>query len=70
MMKYQLTTNIEVNLSNIHVTDEMTWREILTLNLNKSCKLDEMHPQLVDHVSKPLALLLIKIKDDRCIPRD
>lgn len=29
-----------------------------------------MHPQLVDHVSKPLALLLIKIKDDRCIPRD
>ena len=48
--------------------------ETLKLNVNKSCGLDEMHPQilteLVDVVSKPLALLLNKTMDKGCIPQD
>ena len=48
--------------------------ETLKLNVNKSCGPDEMHPQilteLVDVVSKPLALLLNKTMDKECIPQD
>ena len=48
--------------------------ETLKLNVNKSCGPDEMHPQilteLVDVVSKPLALLLKKTMDKGCIPQD
>ena len=48
--------------------------EILKLNASKSCGPDEIHPQilieLVDLVSKPLALLLNKTMDEGCIPQD
>ena len=51
----------------------MKWSgKILKLRLNKSCGLDEVHPQilieLADHESKLLALLLNKTMDDGCIP--
>ena len=46
----------------------------MKLNVNKSCGLDEIHPQilieLVDLVSKPLALLLNKTMDKGYIPQD
>ena len=60
---------IEVNFPNINITEEMVRNEILKLNVNKSCGSEEIHLQilieLVDLVSKPLALLLKKpwIKD-------
>ena len=59
-----LDKKTEVNLPNINITEEMVRNEILKLNVNKSCGPDEMYPQilieLVDLVSKPLALLLSK----------
>ena len=52
----------------------MVRNEILKLNVNKSCGPYEKHPQilreLVDLVSKPLALLLNKTMDEGCIPQD
>ena len=59
-----LDKKTEVNLTNINITKKMVRNEILKLNVNKSCRLDEIHPQvsieLVYLVSKPLALLLNK----------
>ena len=69
-----LDKKTEVNLPNINITEEMVRNEILKLNVNKSCGPDEMHRQilieLVDLVSKPLALLLNKTMDEGCIPQD
>ena len=46
----------------------------MKLNVNKLCAPDEIHPQilieLVDLVSKPLALLLNKTMDEGCILQD
>ena len=57
-----LDKKTEVNIPNINITEEMVRNEILKLNVNKSCIPYEKHPQilteLVDLVSKPLALLL------------
>ena len=64
----------EAILSCTQVTYEMVRKKILKLNVNKSCGPDEMHPrvliELVDHITKPLALLLNKTMDDGCIPED
>ena len=64
----------EINLPDIIITVEMVRNEMLKLNVNKSCGPDEIHPQilieLVDLVSKPLALLLNKTMDEGCIPQD
>ena len=69
-----LDKNTEVNLPNVNITEEMVQNEILKLNVNKSCGPDKMHPQtlieLVDLVSKPLALLLNKTMDEECILQD
>ena len=69
-----LCKNTELKAPNINITEEMVWNEILKLNVNKSCGPDKMHSQilieLVDLVSKPLALLLNKTKDEGCIPQD
>ena len=52
----------------------MVRNEILKLNVHKSCGPDEMHPhiliELVDLVSKPLALLLNKTMNEGCILQD
>ena len=52
----------------------MVRNEILILNVNKSCRPDELHPQilieLVDLVAKPLAPLLDKTINEECIPQD
>ena len=52
----------------------MVRNEILKLNVNKSCGPEEIHLQilieLVDLVSKPLALLLKKTIDEGCTPQD
>ena len=52
----------------------MIWNEISKLNVNRSCEPDKIHPQilieLVDLVSKPLALLLNKTMDEGCIPQN
>ena len=69
-----LDKKTEVNLPNMNIVEEMVRNEILKLNVNKSCRPDEMHPQvlieLVDLVSKPLVLLLNKTMDEGCIPQD
>ena len=69
-----LDKKTEVNLRNINITEELVRNEILKLNVNKSCGPDEMHPQilieLVDLVSKSLALLLNKTMGEECIPHD
>ena len=57
----------EKNLHNINITEEMVRNEILKLNVDKSSEPDEVHPQIlieiVDLVSKPLALFLNKTMD-------
>ena len=69
-----LDKKTEVNLPNVIITEEMVRKKILKLNVNKSCGPDRIHPQilieLVDLVSKPLALLLNKTMDKGCIPQD
>ena len=69
-----LDKKIEVNLPNMIIKEEMVRNEILKLNVNKSCGPDEIYPQvlieLIDLVSKPLALLLNKTMDERYIPQD
>ena len=59
-----LDKKTEVNLPDINITEEIVRNEILKLNINKSCGSDEIHLEflieLVDLVSKPLALLLNK----------
>ena len=66
--------NGEVPILDINITEEMVWNKILKLNVNKSCRYDEMHPQilieLVDLVSKLLVLLLNTTMDEGCIPQD
>ena len=69
-----LDKKTEVNLPNINITEKMIRNAILKLNVNKSCGPDETHPQilieLVNIVSKPLALLLNKTMDKECILQD
>ena len=69
-----LDKKTEVNILNMNITEEMVRNEILKLNVNKSCGPYKKHPQilteLVDLVSKPLALLLNKTMDEGCIPQD
>ena len=69
-----LDKKTEVNLPNINITEEMIRNAILKLNVNKSCGPDETHPQilieLVNIVSKPLALLLNKTMDKECIRQE
>ena len=69
-----LNKKTEVNLANINIREKMVRNEILKLKVYKSCGPDEKHPQilieLVDLVSKPVALLLNKIMDEGCIPQD
>ena len=69
-----LDKTTEVNLLNIIIAEEMVWNEILKLNVNRTCGPHKIHPQilieLVDLVSKPLALLLNKTMDEGCIPQD
>ena len=69
-----LNKKTEVNLPNIHITEGIVRNETLKLNVNKSCGLGEIYPQmlidLVDLVTKPLALLLNKTMDEGCIQQD
>ena len=69
-----LDKKTEVNLSNINIKEQMIRKEILKLNVNKSCRPDEIYPQilieLIDLVSKPLALLINKTMDEGYIPQD
>ena len=64
----------EINHPDINIAEEIVQKEILKLNVNKSRGPDEIHPQilieLVDLVSKPLALLLNKTMGEGCIPQD
>ena len=57
-----LIEKTEVNPPIIIITEETVRNKILKLNVNKSCGPDEIYPQilieLIDLVSKPLALLL------------
>ena len=69
-----ITSHIQPAFTCSKLTIEALGQEILKLNVNKSCGPDEIHPQilieLVDLVSKPLALLLNKTMDEGCIPQD
>ena len=69
-----LDKTTEVNLLNIIIAEGMVWNEILKLNVNRTCGPDKIHPQilieLVDLVSKPLAVLLNKTMDEGCIPQN
>ena len=42
-----LSKETKVNLPNINITEEIVRNEILKLNGNKSCRPDEMHPQIL-----------------------
>ena len=68
-----LDKEIEVNLPNI-ITEEMVGTKILKLNVNKPCAPDKIHSQilieLVDLVSKPLAVHLNRTMDEGCIPHE
>ena len=61
-------------LLRIAVTKDMVRKEILKLNINKSCGPDEIHARLlialVDYISEPIALLLNKTFEAGEIPLD
>ena len=69
-----LDKKTEVDLSNINIKEQMIRNEILKLNVNKSCRPDEIHPQilieLIDLVPKPPALLINKTMDEGYILQD
>ena len=69
MLNYPfLSKRTEINLPNITIAEEMIRNKILKLNLSKSCRHDKIHPhiltELVDLVSKPLALPLNQPMDE------
>ena len=45
---------------NLHVTDVIVLKEVKNLNVNKSCRPNEIHPRLLietaEHIAGPLAL--------------
>ena len=61
-------------INNLLVTEEMLRREIVNLNVYKACGPDEINPrlliELVDSISKPIALLLNETMKHGEIPKD
>ena len=61
----ELDKRTNMQISNLVITEDMLRSEILSLNINKSCGPDEVHPllliELVDSISKPITLLMNKI---------
>ena len=64
----------DTSISTIFVTEKMVREEILKLNVNKSCGPDNVHPrlllELVDSLSKPIALLLQRTMEEGDIPTE
>ena len=62
------------NIVDLHVTTEMTQKELLNLNINKSCGPDEIHPrillELADYIAGPVALLFNMTIKHGNLPRD
>ena len=61
-------------IKDLTATEEIVKREIMQLNVNKSCGPDEIHPRLLielaDIISTPLGLLMNKTIKDGNIPED
>ena len=64
----------ESDISYLHVTAEMVQNEIKNLNMNKSCRPDEIHPRMLielsSNISKPIAFLFNKTIEYGKIPND
>ena len=65
---------VEKKTNLIIVTEEMVKREIMQLNVNKSCGPDEIHSRLLievtDIISAQLGVLMIKTLKDGNMPQD
>ena len=61
-------------IEHLVITEEMVKKEILALNVNKSCGPDEISPimliNLVDFVANPLALLMNATFNESVLPKD
>ena len=62
------------SIINLLILEEMVRKEILALNINKSCGPDEISPllliKLVDHVAGPLAMLMNRTLQYGSLPKD
>ena len=63
-----------ISISTLEITSDMVRKEIMEMNVNKSCGPDNIHPrilkELVDIMSKPIALLLNRTVEEGVIPND
>ena len=64
----------EKTITNLLINEDEVRREILQLNINKSCGLDHISPcmliKLVDYVAAPLAKIMRKSMDSGELPHD
>ena len=61
-------------ISDLHITDDMVLKELKSLNVNKSCGPDELHPRLLielaDQIAVPVALLFNATLKHGFLPND
>ena len=64
----------DCDIVDLHVTTEMAQKELLNLNINKSCGPDEIHPRILleleDYIAGPVALLFNMTIKHGNLPRD
>lgn len=69
-----LSCKTDASVSTLNITSDMVRKEIMGMNVNKSCGPDNIHPrmlkELVDAMSKPIALLLNRTMEKGEIPND
>ena len=69
-----ITNKTDNRIQDCAVSVEMVRKEILSLNINKSCGPDEINPRMlterVDFIASPLALLMNKTLEYGSLPQD
>ena len=69
-----ITNKTDNTIQDCAVSVEVVRKEILSLNINKSCGLDEINPlmliEFVDFIASPLALLMNKTLEYGSLPQD
>ena len=70
----RLDERTNTSIEHLQVTEEQVKSEINRLNINKCCGPDHIHPrllkELVNYLSKPIALLINKSINEGMVPKD
>ena len=70
--EFQSRTNNLIN--DLHITNEMVFKQITKLDVNKSFGPDEIHPkmliELVEYVAEPLSIIMNKTLEEGTLPDD